>query len=297
MDNTTVITDGIREEQQCIRCFERSYQRLFKKYSVGPALQQEFMRYFNEFTAHSAGLSSPEIQRELNARFCALMGVEDPFYEEKRESNKQALSIVNRWKPTVHYSPDPFDLTLRLAIAGNIMDYGAADDFDVDAVIQRVLHAQFAVDDSSLLREKIASASKILYLGDNAGEIVFDKLFIETNMSNRVTYVVKGGAVLNDVTMDDAGETALTEVATVISNGYNAPSTILRKSGNEFLAHYTSADLILSKGQGNLEGLMDENDERIFFLLMVKCEVIAKRLGVPKGSFVVVNGSGINGNK
>ncbi len=230
-------------------------------------------------------------------KFCSLINVEDLFYQEKKQSNKHALSIVNRWKPILNLESSPFDVSLRLAIAGNIMDYGAVDDFDIDAVVEKVLHADFALDDSKMLIEKINSANKILYLGDNAGEIVFDKLFIETNLSNKVIYVVRGGAVLNDATIDDAREINLDEVAKVISNGYNAPSTILNKSGKEFLKHYKNADLIISKGQGNLEGLINENDERIFFLLMVKCDVIAELLGVTRDRFVVVNGKNINGNK
>ncbi len=292
-----VTTNKKLKDIRCVSCFERSYRRLFKKYNVSIALQQEFMSYFNELLNDSDDLSSPEIQRELNMKFCSLIGVTDPFYEEKKQSNQQALEVFNRWKPVVFSESDSFKTTLRLAIAGNIMDYGASDDFDIDSVVVKVLHADFALDDSCLLKEKINSAQKILYLGDNAGEIVFDRLFIETNLSDKVTYVVKGSPVLNDVTMEDADEVSMTQTAKVITNGYNAPSTILEKSSDEFLEYYNSADLIISKGQGNLEGLINKNDERIFFLLMVKCEVIADLLGVAKGSFVVVNGGGIREKK
>jgi damage-control phosphatase, subfamily I len=104
-----------------------------------------------------------------------------------------------------------------------------------------------------------------------------------------LTYVVRGGVTLNDATLKDAESTGMMSVANVITNGFDAPSTVLEKSSGEFLDYYQSADLIISKGQGNLEGLINEKDSRCFFLLMVKCEVIAEVLKVDKGSIVVLN--------
>jgi len=104
-----------------------------------------------------------------------------------------------------------------------------------------------------------------------------------------VTFAVRNGFALNDATVQDAEEIGINSVARVISNGFDAPSTILAKCNAEFLAIYHSVDLIISKGQGNLEGLIHEKDPRIFFLLMVKCEVMAELLNVKKGSFVVFN--------
>jgi len=106
-------------------------------------------------------------------------------------------------------------------------------------------------------------------------------------MSKDLTFAVRGGPTLNDVLLTDAHDIGLDLIADVISNGYDAPSTILSKCSEDFLKIYTEADLIISKGQGNLEGLIDENDPRIFFLLMVKCELIAEKMGVEKGDYVV----------
>ncbi len=291
--NTNTIianTNKKLKDPRCVDCFRRSYFRLFKKYKVSEILQTNFLKRFDEIIKDADKLSSPEIQRELTKEFRNLIGVDDPFLEEKKASNVQALKIFERWEPVVFEEADSFKTTLRLAIAGNIMDYGAADHFDIDSVIIKVLHADFAIDYSCLLKEKIEEANNILYLGDNAGEIVFDRLFIKSNMSDKVTYVVKAGPVLNDVTLRDADEVEMWQNAVVITNGYDAPSTVLEKCSPEFIEHYNKADLIISKGQGNLEGLINEKDPRIFFLLMVKCDVIAELLGVEKESFVVYNG-------
>ncbi len=233
--------------------------------------------------------TTPEIQRKLSLRFNLISGVADPFAEEKAESNRVALELYAEWKPKVTVSIHPFELALRLSIAGNIMDYGANNSFDIHQTIEHVNSADFAIDHTNLLFQAIKHAKKILYLGDNAGEIVFDKLFLETIGHPGVTFAVRGGIALNDATVVDAEAIGIDSVARVISNGFDAPSTVLAQSSAEFLSVYHSADLIISKGQGNLEGLLYEKDPRIFFLLMVKCEVMAELLNVKKGSFVVFN--------
>jgi uncharacterized protein with ATP-grasp and redox domains len=236
--------------------------------------------------------TTPEIQRELSIKFSSISGIDDPFTEEKAKSNRLASELYREWKPKLTESDHPFELALRLSIAGNIMDYGAGNSFDIYKTIDKVISATFAIDHSNQLKQQILKAKSILYLADNAGEIVFDKLFLETIGHPDVTIAVRGGRALNDATFQDAEAAGIDSVAKVISNGFDAPSTVLGQCSEEFLAVYHSADLIISKGQGNLEGLIHEKDPRIFFLLMVKCDVMAEMLNVKKGSFVVLNQNG-----
>ncbi len=280
-ENLTVI------DPRCRDCLLKTYRRLFDKYNTPAKEQHDFLTYFTELMRIRDSATTPEIQRELSLWFNSISGVTDPFTEEKAESNRMALELYNEWKPKVTASTHPFELALRLSIAGNIMDYGANNSFDIHQTIELVNSVDFAIDHSSLLEQTIRRAKKILYLGDNAGEIVFDKLFLETIGHPDVTFAVRGGIALNDATMQDAEVIGMDSVAKVISNGFDAPSTVLAKCSREFLTLYHSADLIISKGQGNLEGLIDENDPRIFFLLMVKCDLMAELLDVKKGSFVV----------
>jgi len=274
---------------RCEKCFLKSYKRLFEKFNVNEYLQQEFIAFFKEKISTSNHLSSPEFQPLLHNKFCNLIKVSDPYSEEKKLSNDIALGLYAEWKPKVLVSENPFVLALKLAIAANIMDYGANNSFDIHETIETVFTSSFAIDHSKQLQKLIKQAKRILYLGDNAGEIVFDRLFIETMMHNDIIYAVKEYPVLNDVTIEDAEYVGMNLVADVISNGYNAPSTVLHKCSKEFIDVYNSADLIISKGQGNYEGLMNENNSRIFFLMMVKCDVIAEKLNVEKGSFIVYN--------
>jgi uncharacterized protein with ATP-grasp and redox domains len=282
-ENLTVI------DPRCYDCLLRTYQRLFVKFEIPAFKQHDFLNYFRKLIKTGNFATTPEIQRELSIRFCSISGVDDPFAEEKAESNRIASVLYNEWKPKVMASDNPFELALRLSIAGNIMDYGANNSFDIHQTIEYVNSVDFAIDHTDLLQQEINRANTILYLGDNAGEIVFDKLFLETINHPDVTYAVRGGITLNDVTFKDAGLIKMSTVARVISNGFDAPSTVIARSSAKFLAEYHSADLIISKGQGNLEGLMNENDPRIFFLLMVKCDLMAEKLHVEKGSFVVYN--------
>lgn len=275
-------------DEKCKNCFLRTYHRLFNKFNVGQTRQADFDIFFNDIFKRE-DLIRPEIQRQLNQQFCSSVGVTDPFADEKRESNRIALELYKEWKNRVIYSENPFDLALRLSIAGNIMDYGAFNDFDLHKTIMQVISQEITMDDSILLKKRIGEAKLILYLGDNAGEIVFDRLFIETMAHSQVVYAVKSAPVLNDVTMEDAIETGMDHAARVISNGYDAPSTYVDKCSDEFREIYRKADLIISKGQGNLEGLITMNDPRIFFILMVKCDVIAEILNVKRGSIVVFN--------
>jgi hypothetical protein len=284
---------GIKSEkmadQRCVGCFLKTYRRLFQKYEVIDSKQQTFLTFFNDIIKKQNIENSPTIQRDLNNFFCDMIGIVDPFAEEKEDNNRVALELYKTWKSRVIDSDNPFGLALRLAIASNIMDYGANNSFDISKTFTTVLEDDFAIDRSTLLKERISKAKRILYLGDNAGEIVFDKLFIETFMHNDITYAVRGGPVLNDVTMQDAIDVGMDKVADLISNGYDAPSTVLSRCSRNFIEKYDEVDLIISKGQGNLEGLLKQNDSRIFFLLMVKCEVIAEFLNVRKGSFIVHN--------
>lgn len=287
--NTGIVSINLSDslDDRCKNCFLKTYQQLFEKFNVTLHQRQIFLDFYQDTIIRCNPSSTPLIQTELNRVFCQIIDTVDPFSEEKILSNSVALKLYSKWKPKVLASDNPFDLSLRLAIAGNIMDYGANNQFNIHETINRVLNTPFSIDHSALLKNSIVNANRILYLGDNAGEIVFDKLFIETIRHHEVFYAVRGAPILNDVTMTDTRAVRMDEVADVISNGFNAPSTVLEKCSKDFLEIYDSADLIISKGQGNYEGLMNVTDSRIFFLLTVKCDVIAEKLRVKKGDFIV----------
>lgn len=276
-------------DKRCLECTNRVYTELLEKIPLTDSQKETFDGYLKTLLARGDNYSIQYIVHDLRLKLKTISGINDPYYSEKKESNRVALGLYLNWKGKVERSPDPFMLALRLALAGNIMDYGASSDFSIHHTIEKVVTSDFAIDHTTSLRKRLAEAKTILYIGDNAGEIVFDKLFIETIRHPRLTYAVRGGPAVNDATLDDAAEVKMQRVAKVITTGYDAPTIFLEKSGKQFLGKFNSADLIISKGQGNLEGLLPLKDNRIFFLLMAKCDVFADYFNVPKGSFLVYN--------
>ncbi|MBU2466811.1 MAG: DUF89 family protein [Bacteroidetes bacterium] len=276
-------------DTRCADCFRTGFARLMSRHALKDETVKSDLNNKLEQLIQENRLSSPALQKQLGQYFRQLTAIADPFSEEKRISNSLAETLYSEWKPSVQEASNPKSLALRLAIAGNIMDYGVNHHFDLEQTIAHVIQCDFAIDHSQRLLAALGAAKKVLYLCDNAGEIVMDKLFIETLAHPDLTAVVRGFPVLNDATMADAMQIGLHKVAKLMDNGSDAPSTLLDDCSPEFREAYQQADLIIAKGQGNLEGLMPEMDSRIFFLLMAKCDVMAEWLGVSKGSIVVYN--------
>jgi len=174
---------------------------------------------------------------------------------------------------------------LKLSVAGNIIDFAPGHRIDIDSTMRQALAAPFAIDDLEELSERIKGAKSMLIVGDNCGEVVLDKLLMEIAGVPETYFAVRSKPALNDVTMKEALEVGLDSVATLIDSGADAPGMQEDRMSDEFEDIYTGADVVISKGQGNLEGLSSAKRE-IFFLLMAKCEVIGSFLNVPKGSFV-----------
>lgn len=279
-------------DHRCFFCFTRAFEKLLAKENISLEAKNNFTRgIVNLYANNWSTLKSPEFAHDLHSLMKKYTNNPDPYISEKRENNDQAISLIPELDRLIRESNNSFNIALRLAIAGNIIDFAANDNFDLFATIEMALKSEFSIDHSVQLKERIERAESILYLGDNAGEIVFDKLFIKKIRHHNLTFAVRGAPVINDATMEDAEYVGMKDVANVISNGYDAPSTVLHKSDKQFQKYFREADLIISKGQGNLEGLFELSDDRIFYLLMVKCNVIGELLKVEKDSLVVFNSS------
>jgi len=231
----------------------------------------------------------PETGELIFRKVRQISGVDDPLAEVKMRSTREVLELYPQLKKMVVNSDDPLMTAVRLAIAGNVIDFGISDDYDIEKEIDEALEKEFAICDIDAFRSALESAENILYIGDNAGESVFDRLLIET-INKPTVFVVREEPVLNDVTYSDAVAAGLDKVAEIYSSGSTAPGTILRSSSREFRELFTDADMIISKGQGNYEGLSEEK-QSIFFLLKAKCPVIARDIGVDTGA-IILKGSG-----
>jgi uncharacterized protein with ATP-grasp and redox domains len=220
----------------------------------------------------------------------SITGDFDPYKEAKKKQNELALRHESTLSAQIAEMSDPLKAAMMFSAAGNAIDL--APNCPIPDIYKRymeMISKGFAWDDYELFLKKLARSKLLLYLGDNAGEIVWDKILIEElldNFSIEVTYGVRGFPILNDVTMQDAHFVGLDKMVKVVSNGFDAPGTLLDRCSGEFLKHYKTSDLILSKGQGNYESLSEEH-RPIFFLLNVKCSVIAEDIDCRIGDIVL----------
>ncbi|MBU0710777.1 DUF89 family protein [bacterium] len=227
----------------------------------------------------------PETGEIIFKKVREISGKNDPLAEVKNRSTQEVLEIYPQLKQMVTSSADPLMTAIRLAIAGNVIDFGISDDYDIGREIQETVGKEFEICDIEPFRSALTRAQNILYIGDNAGESVFDRLLIET-MGKPTVFIVREEPVLNDVIFDDAVAAGLDKVANIYSSGSTAPGTILETCTREFRELFGDADLVIAKGQGNYEGLSTEK-RPIYFLLKAKCPVIARDIGVNTGAIVL----------
>ena len=202
----------------------------------------------------------------------------NPYEKIKKKFNNICLELIDEFKKMIEGFDDTFEGYLRMALAGNIIDSGPNIRLNREIIIKTVkesLSQNIDPEKIMQLKENIYNAKKILYIGDNAGEIVLDRLFIENLPTEKITFAVRGGPALNDATMEDAVMTGMTDIVDVIDTGLDMPAAIIELCSKKFIKEYTDSDLIISKGQGNYEALSDER-KNIFFLLKIKCPVIVE---------------------
>jgi len=234
--------------------------------------------------------SPPAMAQRIHRVLRQLTENGDPYREIKQRFNRLALELYPRLKRLVVQSNTPLETAVRLAIAGNVIDFGVSSllrEIDLETAIDECLKAEIPRMELKLFWEAIEEAEKILYIADNAGEIVFDRVLIEQLPTEKVTAAVRGQPVINDATTEDAKLAGLTEIVEVIDNGSDAPGTILASCSEDFRQRFADADLIIAKGQGNYESLSDL-DKNMFFILRVKCSVLTRDLGCEQGEMILV---------
>ncbi len=283
----------MRTYLDCIPCAIRqvldSVRMITDDESVQAEIVQETLGLWREVDMHQ---SPPAMAQKVHRLVRERTGVADPYLEVKNRFNALALAMYPELKQTVIESTDPIETAVRLAIAGNIIDFGvnaAVDEGLVETTIAKSLTDPLDQEALADFKGAVAEAADILYLGDNTGEIVFDRLLVEQLPLEKVTFVVRGAPILNDAVMADAETAGLTDLVEVIDNGTDAPGTILESCSESFQKRFREADLIVSKGQGNFETLND-TDEKIFFLLRPKCAVLARHLNCEMGRQIITRG-------
>jgi len=270
----------------CFPCVLNQTLAICRDLGIDEAQQKEIFSETLSILSHANPENPPvDLVADVNKAIKRITGISDLYHRHKQDSTQAALALYPRAKELVETAADPFEAAVRLSIAGNIIDFGVQNAFDLPSEVERVMHQPFAVNDLALLREDIQNTKTILYIADNAGETVFDRLLIET-INKEVLYAVRDEPVLNDAVQEDAIQAGIDHVTRIISSGVDAPGMQLSRASAPFLEIYHSAKVIISKGQGNYEALSDRT-ENIYFLLQAKCDTVSRLTGAPVGGLIV----------
>jgi uncharacterized protein with ATP-grasp and redox domains len=278
----------------CLPCFLRQSIQAAKLAGADDASQKriadEAEKYLQDIKLSD---SPPMISRNMHIIIRRMLDNPDPYRDIKDRYNRIALSMYPFLKERVKNSRDRLLTAVRIAIAGNVIDFGAQLEFELDRDVHDVLYRDFAVNDYKEFREKLEKEKQVLYLGDNTGETVFDRILIEEikdMFGTDIQYAVKESPIINDATREDAVFAGIDRHAGIISTGCNSPGIVLEYCSKDFMDTYNSSKMIISKGQGNFETLNAEK-RPIFFLFKVKCEVVGQFMDLPNGSIVLMAGN------
>ena len=283
----------------CIPCFYRQALDAARIAGADELIQKKIIDELSKLIPDfSLEASPPEMGRAIYSLVGKISGVKDPFKEIKENSNKFALKLYPKLKQEINNSEDRLLTAIKLSIIGNIIDYGAKNSLNMEEEIDYLFQGNFKtknINNSIIFKykefkEALNKVDTIIYLADNAGEVVFDRLLIEElveELGKQVIYVVRGKPIINDALIEDAIFCGINKVVKITSSGSDAPGTILKYCSPEFMGLYQDGELIISKGQGNYESLSEE-DKSIFFLFRAKCPVIAMDVGCDVGDMVLV---------
>lgn len=281
----------------CIPCHFNQLSRIIKSLNVSE--EESFSLYkkvAEEFSKMENNITPVEMADILYTVVEEQTGVRDVFYNEKKEANEMAMKIMDYIEKDPDSNDWPLKMYAKLSALGNQIDLGSHD-VDLESIekeiISKALELTFGLDEFENFENRLKKAQTLLFILDNAGEAVFDKLFMkkikEYYPDITIYSAVRGRTILNDVTEQEAAFIGLEEVSKVIDSGSMYPGVVIGKTSKAFSRIYDKADIIISKGQGNFEGLSNDGVEKLFFCLMVKCETISKYIGIPKGSTIFSN--------
>ena len=222
---------------------------------------------------HDLSYTPPQIAREIYRAISEITGEEDPVAIAKERATQEALKIDTSFVNTI---PD----ALRMSVIGNVIDYGAQNQFDLQETIQKQFASSFAIDDSDSFLRELQDAKELVVIGDNTGEHIFDKLLIEKIAELydiRVYYFVRGAPIINDVTVKEAE--LLSDCAHIVDTGVKTPGYDLSEANISSREIFDRADIVLAKGMGNFESLYQQAGREVYFLFIVKCDVVAQAIG------------------
>lgn len=274
----------------CVICQQRQALRLLRLATKDHHLHEKVLRQVMDHLSKAEWDADPmTISKATYEMITQATGNSDPYKELKYQSNQEILECYPELRERIQTSEDPLLTACRLAVAGNIMDFGAKEHFNIQETIQHVLETDFAINHYDGFKTSLHNASSLLLFADNAGEIVFDKLLLETILQHyplcKLTVVVKKLPIINDATMEDVRQIGLTELPNIdfrlVNTNGNEHSAWILPEVTTWIQHH---DVVIAKGQANYEVLSDL--QGIYFLLIAKCGIVADDTGTYNGALI-----------
>jgi len=265
----------------CITCIMNQTLKVGKLLEVEEEMAKKLLDSTAEILIqHDLSHTPPQIAKETYAKIAELTGIQDPVAKAKAHATKIALEVDTSFVQTLHDA-------IKFAVIGNVIDFGAQKQLDLNQTIQTHFHRHFGIDDFEVFEEELKEAKTLVYIGDNTGEHIFDKLLIETIQKHyavEVYYFVRGMPIINDVTLKEAE--ILHTCSTVVDTGVPTPGYDLGYANASSLALFETADIVLAKGMGNFESLYDETKRKVYYLFIIKCNVVAQAIGQKEGELI-----------
>jgi len=284
----------------CYSCMINQVEKVIDKIDIPLDLKQNIMKeVFSTLSENDHNAPAPFIARELHSIINQKTGIADTFKEEKKLGNSNAMKFLPMIQSMIDKSSDKLETALRAAISGNIIDYGAATGSGekdvIDDAVNIAMNEKLPKNTLQNFINDSKKAREILYIGDNTGEIAFDTFLVKELSPSHITFAVRGKYILNDATLEDAKMVSMNSIATVITTGDNTPGVDMSRASEEFTKALLQCDMIISKGQGNLETLYDADLSKwvtpgtnIYFLFKVKCPHVSKVINLPLGTTALI---------
>ena len=276
---------------ECVGCIINQSVRVANAIGADDALYEKLTSTVEMMSKDfSYSETPPEIASYVYEKMAEIANKKDLYDEIKDHSTKKALTFVPLLKEKIKNSNNKLLTATKTAVAGNVIDLAAEVEFDLEDELEKIFETGFAYNDFELFEKELSKSKNIVVLGDNVGEHIFDHLFIQTLQELysdlKITYMVRGNPIINDVTMKEAKEAGFDKICNLVDSGVNTPGFAYSRASSEAKELFDKADLVISKGMGNYECLSPSHRSNICFLLKVKCSVVASSLSKEIGDII-----------
>lgn len=292
----------------CLSCLVKQLSGTIQLLGIEDSIAKDYAKKVLEMISHEdLDVPPPLMAKKIYKMLSELTGENDPYKEIKRQSNILAIKIVKDLKEVINSEEESeqFATAAKIVISGNIIDYGVNSDINDDVIIKEIQSVnQKEVDPVSLksFEKSILNSKNVFYIGDNAGEVVLDKYFIDNYLSHAdVTYAVRGNPIINDSIMEDALFVEMDKSAAIVTTGDGTPGIDFDNTSQDFFEKFKTADMVILKGQGNYETAYREDlkqiisskinskfDKPVYFLFKVKCPLVSEISGYPMGTHMLL---------